>query len=280
MLEIAMNELVQASMDFYNMTGIKIVLYDENRNYLYSYPERMCSFCDMVRSVKELSDKCISCDNVGFDVCEKTHKPHIYKCHLGLAEAIAPICENDIIIGYMMLGQILCERDWKNVAKLAGDTADRFGFDKIKFMDHLKDVRVVSEDFITSAVNMMSMCACYLYYNKIIKNKSDVLSVLLERYIDAHLCEDLRIEQLCHKLYISRSRLYSNSHTSFGMGISDYVRHKRIDEAKKRLRATEKPISAIAVEVGFGDVNYFSRIFRKETGVTPREYRKNNGIDD
>ena len=274
MLEIAMNELVRASMDFYKLTGIKIVLYDENRNYLYSYPEEMCSFCETVRTISELSKKCISCDNVGFDVCEKTHKPYIYRCHLGLAEAIAPICENDIVIGYMMLGQILCEQDKEKAIESAVEICNRYNFDRGQMLDMLGRVRVVGEDFIASAVNMMSMCACYLYCNKIIRNKSDVISVLIEKYIDSHLAEDLGLDVLCGKLYISRSRLYSISKSCFNMGISDYVRKKRIEEAKNKLKGTDTPINVIAVEVGYIDVNYFSRIFKKETGYTPSAYRK------
>ena len=274
MLEIAMAELAKASVDFYNMTGIKIVLYDENRNVLYSYPAGMCSFCDKVRTVGELSAKCISCDNVGFDVCEKTHKPYIYKCHLGLAEAIAPICENDIIIGYMMLGQILCEQDIQVAEMMSERTAKKYGFDKAEFLRFLSDVKIVSDDFINSAVNMMSMCACYLYCNKIIKNKTDVLSVQIEKYIENHICEELSLEELCRKLYLSRSRLYAISKSSFGMGISDYIRSKRIELAKKMLQTDEKPVNVIAAEAGFSDANYFTRAFKKETGLTPGEYRK------
>lgn len=274
MLEIVMNELTQASMDFYKLTGIKIVLYDEKRNYLYSYPEDMCSFCEAVRTIDALSEKCISCDNIGFDVCEKTHKPYIYRCHLGLAEAIAPICENDIVIGYMMLGQILCEQDKAAVTESAIKVCDKYNFDKNELLNMLSNVRVVGEDFVASAVNMMSMCACYLYYNKIIKNKSDVLSVIIEKYIDAHLSEKLGLDVLCGKLYISRSRLYTISKNCFGMGISDYVRKRRIEEARKKLKTSDKPVNVIAIELGYPDVNYFSRTFKKETGYTPSEYRK------
>jgi two-component system response regulator YesN len=58
------------------------------------------------------------------------------------------------------------------------------------------------------------------------------------------------------------------------MGITDYVRHARIKRAKLMLKTTDKPIAAIARSVGFGDANYFTRSFKQDVGVTPKEYRK------
>lgn len=54
----------------------------------------------------------------------------------------------------------------------------------------------------------------------------------------------------------------------------DYVNNLRIEYAKKQLMETEKSIKEICMESGYGDPNYFSRIFKKWTGVTPTEYRE------
>ena len=126
MLEVAMNELKKAAMDFYNITGTMIVLFDENRKLLYSYPETHCSFCQTIRSVPQLEKKCYECDKIGFDECDKTRKPYIYKCHMNLSEAIAPIIENDIIIGYMVIGQIMKDSSFDAVKKSAENISQKF----------------------------------------------------------------------------------------------------------------------------------------------------------
>ena len=269
-----MTELKTVARDFYNMTGIKIVLYDDMRRVLYSYPNEMCDFCAEIRKDKMLAEKCISCDNIGFDVCEKTHKPYIYKCHMGLGEAIAPICENDIIIGYMMMGQILCDGEENIVENNVAVLSDDYSIDKNILSGGLSMLKSVNDEFISSALNMMSMCACYLYCNKIIQNKSEVLSVQLRDYVEKHLTEPLTVSILCKKLYLSKSKLYHLSKKAFGMGVSDYIRTRRIELAKELLCRTEMSISAIADKIGVGDANYFTRIFKNETGMTPREYKQ------
>jgi len=47
-----------------------------------------------------------------------------------------------------------------------------------------------------------------------------------------------------------------------------------INEAKNRLRSDDQRVSEIAYELGFEDLSYFSRLFKKETGVTPNQFKK------
>lgn len=274
MLEVSVDGLKKVVEDFYNITKIKIVLYDDNRNIIYSYPKGMCEFCDNIRANKELAKKCIDCDNIGFDVCDNTKKPYIYKCHMSLCEAIAPICENNIIIGYMMLGQILGDGDYDNVIKRIDCVAKKHSVNKGLLKKCLASFKSVDDDYIGSIVNMMSMCACYLYNNRIIQKNTDVFVFQLKDYIENHISDDLSVTELCKKMYISKTKLYHISNKNFNMGITDYIRKKRIEKAKKMLKNSNKPISAISDEVGFRDANYFSRIFKHYENMTPMQYRK------
>ena len=59
----------------------------------------------------------------------------------------------------------------------------------------------------------------------------------------------------------------------------EYITALRINRAKKLLRATPyQPIDSIATGCGFSDEFYFSRVFKKQTGVSPREYRKRHSM--
>ena len=274
MLEIMMDELKQATRDFYNMTGIKIVLYDASRRVLHSYPDTMCSFCMAVRQNDELISRCIEFDNIGFDACEKTRKPYIYTCHMGLCEAITPIIEEDNIIGYMMMGQILRQDNEPCVQRAMHVAAREYGIDVKLFNQGLSELRCVDDDFICSALNIMSMCVCYLHTNKIIRRGGQNIGERLSAYVENHLYDSITVSSLCRGLYISKSKLYYISKQTFGMGITDYIRHARINRAKILLETTNKPIMSIASTVGFCDANYFSRSFKSEVGMTPKEFRK------
>lgn len=274
MLETVADELRKAAADFYEVTKIKIVLYDDERRVIYSYPSTMCDFCKAVRQNEKLAEKCLECDNAGFDICDKTAKPYVYLCHMYLAEAIAPIIESGVIIGYMMLGQVLTDGDVDKVKNNLVNLSKKYCFDTEELLKDVDKLNVVKLSTINSAVNIMTMCACYLYVNRIIRKKQDVVSYELKKFIDSHLFEELSVESICRKFYISKSKLYTVAKSSLGMGVSDYIRIKRLEEAERLLHNTTQSVSEIAEHVGFKDSNYFIRIFKKYVGCTPLKYRK------
>ena len=61
---------------------------------------------------------------------------------------------------------------------------------------------------------------------------------------------------------------------TYGTTINNYLISKRITRAKQLLRFTDMTVDEIGVAVGMADANYFSRMFRKVEGSSPREYRK------
>ena len=79
---------------------------------------------------------------------------------------------------------------------------------------------------------------------------------------------------------------YSQSHFMYYfllyMGISfvEYLNRYRISRAAGLLRATERPISLIARDCGFDNLSYFNRLFRRDYGMTPGEYRKEGKKDE
>ena len=60
----------------------------------------------------------------------------------------------------------------------------------------------------------------------------------------------------------------------YGTTVNNYLISKRITRAKQLLRFTDMTVDEVSVAVGMGDANYFSRMFRKVEGISPREYRK------
>ena len=57
----------------------------------------------------------------------------------------------------------------------------------------------------------------------------------------------------------------------------DFLRHVRIQRAEELIKRSNYPVSQIAYAVGFSDPKYFSKCFKKETGMTPSEYREKTG---
>lgn len=271
MIKVSLVDVERIFRDFYNLTHFKIVLFDSERNIVTSYPKTMCRFCSAVRENKELAHKCKMCDEYGFDTCDKTRRSYIYKCHLGAVEAIAPIYAADINAGYLMFGQIrLDEREF--ILKSAQQTNLLYGTNLTE--DMIDEMTEADENFINSAVNMMTLCASYLYLNEIIRSNANILAEQLKKYIEENLDTELNINAICNRFYISRTKLYQLSKQFFGIGISDYIRNERIKAAKKLLRKKDLSISEVASKVGISDYNYFIRIFKASEGITPLKYKK------
>ncbi|PMH41233.1 hypothetical protein BCU68_06020 [Vibrio sp. 10N.286.49.B3] len=104
------------------------------------------------------------------------------------------------------------------------------------------------------------------------KDISDIL-----HYIDTNLDQSLREEDVANYCHYSVTYFSKVFHRSIGITFRDYVIAKRIAMAKKRLIENHKTkISSIAYQCGYRDVSYFSRIFKKKTGVSPGIYRLNH----
>lgn len=93
-------------------------------------------------------------------------------------------------------------------------------------------------------------------------------------FLEAHYTEDVSLAPLAARLHICPSYLSRMFSRRMGMGIVQYLHHLRIDEACRQLRNAETPIGQIAGNVGYNEIAYFSRRFRKETGLSALEYRK------
>lgn len=64
-----------------------------------------------------------------------------------------------------------------------------------------------------------------------------------------------------------------------GMDVTNFIRSRRIQKACKMLKKSEIPVCEICVKCGIDSANYFARIFRRQMGVTPTEYRHMNRAD-
>ena len=92
----------------------------------------------------------------------------------------------------------------------------------------------------------------------------------LELYLDQHYMEKLSLASVSRQLHIGRTKLCALAkELSGGRTLSWLIAQRRIEAAKRLLLQSSLPISAVAEEVGIGDYNYFSKVFRSLTGVTP-----------
>jgi len=97
---------------------------------------------------------------------------------------------------------------------------------------------------------------------------------LVQNYIYNHLYEEITLNQLAETVNLNSSYLSQLFKREVGLTITEYIQRERIEEAKKLLRLTEFPLSKICFLLHFYDQSYFTKVFHKFTGDTPRKYRE------
>ena len=93
-------------------------------------------------------------------------------------------------------------------------------------------------------------------------------------YIKEHLTDKLTLDQAAEQVYLSKSYFCRIIKDELGCTFTEYVNRLRIERSKTLLRSTGMPIAEIACAVGFDDQSYFTRIFKKQTGIAPGKYRE------
>ena len=85
---------------------------------------------------------------------------------------------------------------------------------------------------------------------------------------------ELKIEELAEAVNLSRSVFYSKLKAKVGMTPVEFLKHIRIQKAEELITKSNESFSQIAYAVGFTDPKYFTKCFKKSTGMTPSEYRQ------
>ena len=114
---------------------------------------------------------------------------------------------------------------------------------------------------------------CRLVRRHSLKNYSLIVqkTILL---IDSDLAADLSLSTLAESQSVSPGYLSTIFRRETGKTVSGYIRDKRIKHAMHLLGTTKLQIQTVALHCGIMDMQYFSKIFKKHTVKTPKEYRE------
>lgn len=96
------------------------------------------------------------------------------------------------------------------------------------------------------------------------------------KYIKQNYKENLTLEIVSQEIGISTKYLSSMFKKNIYQNFSSYVNFLRIEEAKRLLQYTDRTLFDIAISVGFEDASYFSKVFKKITSLSPKQYKKIN----
>ena len=109
-----------------------------------------------------------------------------------------------------------------------------------------------------------------------VRAKNDVVGTV-KQYVREHIQEDIYIADLAGQVYLNEQYLMRTFKKTTGISILEFITGERLWLAKELLTNTDYPINRVADMVGYGNYSYFTKIFKRNIGVTPQAYRQTYG---
>jgi len=273
-LNIDLIKLKNLLKSFHTLTGMTIAIFDLNDKKLASYPDFDCKTCKIIQNTYGLKDKCFISNKASFEACKKSHSLYIYECHASLTEATAVLRKDNIEIGYIMIGQVSSIKNKKERVERIKKILNINSISK-EFEESIMSIKYRDDEQIKSAAKILEALANYLILDNFISiNKSHFVENI-DKYIDDHIENKIYIDELAKHFGYGRTKFYEECNKFLDVSIGDYVINKKINYAKKLLISeVDLDIAQIAYDSGFNDENYFIRLFKKSTSLTPKKYRE------
>ena len=182
--------------------------------------------------------------------------------------------------------EFLYQQDKQIVVRFSDD-------DMIKIRETLDSLLKIQANIINYHSLLFSMTFSYLLYQifncktstvnpvHILKNESanKYMSPLILKvmdYIQVYYNKPLTYKDLCSTFGISKTWLCKSFMQANGITLFNYKLIIQLNKAKQLLHTSSHNISKIATSLGFSSANYFAKVFKKEFGITPHNYRKSN----
>ncbi len=154
-----------------------------------------------------------------------------------------------------------------NLTEPEDDVFQKLGIESVPgFLERYRDV----EDYISDLKRVIKNCCP--------ENELETVSVEeIIRYVDNHYTEKILVADIAQHFHVDLNYLSRLFKKKTGGNLKDYLTQKRLEKAKYLLDNTELKIYEISEASGYPDYFYFTRVFRRITGVTPSEWREERG---
>lgn len=271
--------LLRLITNLHTLTGIWPNIFDVNGKDIQIISSQN-PFCRRINASPEGHARCEACDAAAVKRCASLGGIHAYRCHAGICEVVLPVSESGIPIAYMVFGQILDDSPIDEQWKYTRSTLDWYEGDMEELHECFLSIAQHTREEIEAYAELLEALTLYIRLEGIIHSAEYTDVQRLEMYLEQHYMEPLSLKKISSDLRIGTTKLCALAKKlSGGSTLTKVIAQRRIQAAKNLLVRDNAPISAVAEEVGFSDYNYFTKIFKSFTGLTPSAYRKKYRAD-
>jgi YesN/AraC family two-component response regulator len=145
-------------------------------------------------------------------------------------------------------------------------------FEDIKRLEPYQKITYQSKN-VLSETELASSLQQILFDSHTLPAQTSVVVKHALAYIHQNYPMPLSRSEIAYQLGVSKNYLTQIFHQELGISLWDYLNRYRVMQAKELLRQTDHSIASISSQVGFDDPAYFSRVFRRYVGQSPRIFR-------
>ena len=282
---MAQNEITLMIRSFRELTGVGICFYDTARFFQYhvngekAYTGHYCEFCRCTRLLENGRTSCEKSDKKeATELARAYREPFFFRCHMGLCELVVPVMKEERLLGLIFLGQ--CRIAGEDASDEIRRGAEALGGDGEKFAQMYASLPLMKRSDLLAMGNLISLyfsklgdVAGFFGHAGIAAGTQPTLGRRMADYIERSYTHGISPQVVSEHFYINQSYAARVFRRDMGTSLTAYIRKIRLDNAKRLLRNTTISVGSIALNVGYADANYFTRLFVRETGMTPTEYR-------
>lgn len=286
-------QLKQVLECLYSCLELPVRFLDENGNFVLgcgvSAPFCEC-FKQLISNYAASKDSCSELHAQASRHALKSGKPYVFYCHVCLTHLIFPLNAGNEKYGSVLIGPFL---NTPLDADAIADIAHRYKFsakDLLKLYNAASTVKIITPE----KTEQISLLMSYLFSPLLSREQfsspalpsrsavqdsascrkpgSDAIENAIH-YIRHHYDQPLTLKGTAAYVDLNPSYFSTLFKQRCGMSFKDYLNAVRIEKSKKLLQDTDYPILDIALAVGFEDQSYFTKVFKKYTQTTPRQYR-------
>ncbi len=264
--------LITILEELHHVSGFRLSIFDTSINELASFPLAISNFCSYLQQSPGAKECCNKCHMEAFDIVKETEEPYIYHCEFGLYEAIAPLYHDNTLYGYMKIGQTV-NKNLDNTSYIFEKALPYIKNDEL-LKKKINEIPISTKEQIVSCMSLMKICAEYISLSNRINLNEKALAKEIKSYIDANFQLKISLETLCNHFFYSKPTIMNAYKNTYHKSINRYIQETRLNHAVRLLKNSKDSIFTIARDCGYTDQNYFTKVFIKEFGLTPSQFRK------
>lgn len=245
-------------------------------------------YCMYVKSDKAVYSKCISMMKPMAIKCSRLNKAFYGVCHGGVGEYVLPIEIDGELLGAINAGVFhqdeklvkhLIKKMCKNSDTINEETTYKFYEDFITSTKYDEEtivniLGIVAEYLANTYINLKSTHVDLKLGKKRYNSSEDTILAHALEYIRQNYLQQVTVANIAEFCHCCESYINHIIKKRLGVNINTYINKLRVEHAKYYLVSSGDSVADIALKVGFGDPNYFSRVFSTLMGITPTEFRR------